>query len=133
MSQKTFIAAGDIFITRRIPKEGYEGFDAVKELVEKHDVKFANLEMTFYENEGIPAVVSGGTWAMADPRMLDDIQRYGFNIYNTANNHSGDYSYEGVPVLTGDEKVLEYLQKLSEPYGTKIDIKDGMGTIQVEA
>ena len=94
--KKTFIAAGDIFITRRIPKEGYEGFDAVKELVEKHDVKFANLEMTFHENEGIPAVVSGGTWAMADPRMLDDIQRYGFNIYNTANNHSGDFSYEGV-------------------------------------
>ena len=36
------------------------------------------------------------------------------------------------PVLTGDEKVLQYLQKLSEPYGTKINIKDGLGTIELE-
>ena len=96
MSKTSFIAAGDIFITRRIPKEGYEGFDALRELIEKHDVKFANLEMTFHDREGIPAASSGGTWAMADPRTLDDIQRYGFNIYNTANNHSGDYSHAGI-------------------------------------
>ena len=42
-------------------------------------------------------------------------------------------SQKGVPVLTGDEEVLRYLQKLSEPYGTKINIKDGMGTIDLEA
>lgn len=96
MGKKKFIAAGDIFITRRIPKEGYEGFDAICDLIKQHDVKFANLEMTFHNQEGIPSVVSGGTWAMADPCMLDDIQRYGFNIYNTANNHSGDYSHGGV-------------------------------------
>ena len=35
--------------------------------------------------------------------------------------------------MTGDEEVLHYLQKLSEPYGTKIEIKDGVGTIQMEA
>ena len=96
MGKTTFIAAGDIFITRRIPKEGYEGFDAIKALIEQHDVKFANLESTFHDREGIPAATSGGTWAMSDPRMLDDIQRYGFNIYNTANNHSGDYSHAGI-------------------------------------
>lgn len=96
MSKTTFVAAGDIFITRRIPREGYEGFDKIKALIEKHDVKFANLESTFHDQEGIPAVVSGGTWAMSDPRTLDDIARYGFNIYNTANNHSGDYSYGGI-------------------------------------
>ena len=28
-------------------------------------------------------------------------------------------------------QVLEWLQKLSEPYGTKIDIKDGIGTITI--
>ena len=42
-------------------------------------------------------------------------------------------SQKGVPVLTGDEEVLHYLQKLSEPYGTKIQIKDGVGTIKMEA
>ena len=75
MSKTTFIAAGDIFITRRIPKEGYEGFDKIRDLISSHDVKFANLESTFHDQEGIPAVVSGGTWAMSDPRTLDDIAR----------------------------------------------------------
>ena len=28
-------------------------------------------------------------------------------------------------------EVLGWLQKLSEPYGTKIDIKDGIGTITI--
>ncbi len=58
-------------------------------------MKFSNLEMTFHDQEGYPAAESGGTWAMMDPGALDDIQRFGFNLYNTANNHSGDYGQEG--------------------------------------
>lgn len=92
----TFIATGDSFITRHIAETGYEGFDDVKALIAKHDVRFANLEMTFHRQEGYPAATSGGTWAMTDPTMLDDMLRYGFNIFNTANNHSGDFGQEGV-------------------------------------
>ncbi len=33
---------------------------------------------------------------MTDPAMLDDMLWYGFNIFNTANNHSGDFGQEGV-------------------------------------
>ena len=96
MSRTTFIATGDAFITRRFPEGGYEGFEAVRELIQQHDVKFSNLEMTFHRQEGYPAAFSGGTWAMADPEMLDSMQSYGFNLYNTANNHSCDYSHGGV-------------------------------------
>lgn len=97
MKQKTtFIATGDAFITRRFPEGGYPGFSEVRDIIEKHDVKFSNLEMTFHNQEGYPAAFSGGTWAMADPRTLDDMKSYGFNIYNTANNHSGDYSHGGI-------------------------------------
>ena len=52
--------------------------------------------MTFHNQEGYPAAVSGGTWAMMEPEALDDVKRFGFNLYNTANNHSGDYGQEGV-------------------------------------
>ena len=52
MSRTTFIATGDAFITRRFPEGGYEGFEAVRELIQQHDVKFANLEMTFHRQEG---------------------------------------------------------------------------------
>lgn len=96
MAKTTFIAAGDAFITRRFPAGGYEGFEAVRDCVMQHDVRFINLEMTFHDCEGVPAAVSGGTWAMADPRTLDDIRSYGFNLFNTANNHSCDYSHGGV-------------------------------------
>lgn len=96
MSKTTFLATGDVFITRRLPEEGYEGFDELSACIKGHDVAFTNLEMTFHNCEGYPNAVSGGTWAMTSPVMLDDVQRFGFNIYNTANNHSCDYSHGGV-------------------------------------
>lgn len=92
----TFIATGDSFITRRLPENGYQGFDELEQLINGHDVRFANLEMTFHRQEGFPAAASGGTWAMTDPAMLDDMLRYGFNLFNTANNHSGDFGPLGV-------------------------------------
>ena len=96
MAKTTFIATGDAFMTRRLPKEGYPGFDKIQKIIKAHDVRFNNLEITIHNQEGYPATVSGVTWAMAEPEILDDLQRYGFNLYNTANNHSGDYSCGGV-------------------------------------
>lgn len=96
MSKTTFIASGDAFITRRIAENGYAGFAELAELIKTYDVRFSNLEMTFHDREGVPSAVSGGTWAMTDPVMLDDMLRYGFNLFNTANNHSCDYGHGGV-------------------------------------
>lgn len=96
MKKTTFIAAGDCFITRRLPEGGYEGFDQLQQVIKNHDVRFLNLESTFHNCEGYPAAESGGTWAMSDPRTLDDIKAYGFNLFTTANNHSGDFGEGGV-------------------------------------
>lgn len=96
MKATNFIATGDAFITRRLPTEGYIGFSEIKECICQHNVKFTNLEMTFHNHEGYPAAFSGGTWAMAEPEILDDIKTYGFNLFNTANNHSHDYSHGGI-------------------------------------
>ena len=104
MSKTTFIATGDVFITRPVPEKGYEGFDAISRYIRAHDVAFTNLEMTFHDREGTPNATSGGTWAMAEPRLLDDVRRYGFNLYNTANNHSCDYSYDGLMATIGHMK-----------------------------
>ncbi len=95
-NQTTFVATGDSFITRRFPEGGYDGLEAIQKLIGAHDVKFTNLEMTFHDQEGYPAAFSGGTWAMANPSTLDDMKSYGFNLYNTANNHSADYSHGGI-------------------------------------
>ena len=96
MSKTTFLAAGDCFITRRLPENGYEGFEDLQKLIKSHDVRFLNLESTFHNCEGYPAAESGGTWAMSDPRTLDDIKKMGFNLFTTANNHSGDFGQGGI-------------------------------------
>ena len=94
--KSTFVATGDAFITRHLSDKKYSGFEQVRELIARHDFRFCTLEMTFHRQEGYPAASSGGTWAMTDPDMLDDVAAYGFNVYNTANNHSGDFGQEGV-------------------------------------
>ena len=105
MSKTTFIAAGDSFMTRRLPEGGYEGFEELRQCILQHDVRFLNLESTFHNYEGYPATESGGTWAMSDPRTLDDMKQFGFNIFTTANNHSGDY---------GDGGILATIRNLQE-------------------
>ena len=50
----SFIATGDSFITRHIAADGYEGFDDLRALIDEHDVKFANLEMTIDRKAGRP-------------------------------------------------------------------------------
>ena len=36
---------------------------------------------------------------------------------------------KGCPVLNGSEETLQYLADLSKPYGTQIQIKDGVGYV----
>ena len=96
MGKIDFIASGDSFITRRVPKDGYPGFEELRKLICENEVAFNNLEMTFHDREGTPAAESGGTWAMTEPGCLDDLAAFGFNLFSTANNHSGDYGEGGV-------------------------------------
>ena len=127
MAKTTFIAAGDAFATKRLPKGGYEGFDEGQACVKAHDVAFLNLESTFHDREGIPAAQSGGTWAMSDPRILDDMKEYGFNLFNTANNHSCDYSHSGVLAT------IEHLKKRDMIFaGTGKDLGDASKAAYLE-
>ena len=92
----SFIAAGDMFVTRKLPEKKYEGFNEIRDLILEHDIRFVNLETTIHTGDCHPSAFSGGTWAMAEPQMLDNVEELGFNLLNTANNHSTDYSQDGV-------------------------------------
>jgi poly-gamma-glutamate capsule biosynthesis protein CapA/YwtB (metallophosphatase superfamily) len=89
------VATGDSFITRPLPAKDLNAMK-LKEWMESSDVRFTNLETTTHKCEGFPSAFSGGTWAMSNPEVLDDLQRYGFNLYNWANNHTLDYLYGGL-------------------------------------
>ncbi|WP_373865209.1 CapA family protein [Paenibacillus koleovorans] len=95
MSRISLAATGDSFITRRLPA-GDDSFRQVASIIGKADVRFTNLEVTVHRMEGPPSAQSGGTWAVADPWVLDDLKMYGFNALAWANNHSMDYSYGGL-------------------------------------
>lgn len=97
---------GDILITRPLPAKGYNGLQELTDLINGHEVKFANLETTIHRREGYPSAFPGGTWAMTNPICLKDIKRLGFNILNTANNHSMDYSHNGM--LATHKYLIEY-------------------------
>lgn len=94
-SKMTITASGDSFITRRLaPKD--QRAKEIKEWMSNADVRFTNLETTTHERKGYPARFSGGTWALSEPHVLDDLQYYGFNLMNWATNHTLDYSVGGL-------------------------------------
>ena len=97
MKKIRICATGDAFMTRRLPSaEEYPGFAPLRDLIAACEFSFNNLEFTAHNTEGVPAAQSGGTWAMSEPEILDDLAAFGFNVFNTANNHSLDYGEGGV-------------------------------------
>lgn len=91
----TFTAAGDVLAVRNF-SNGYEGMDEVASILAKGECRVGNLEVTLTEGDCFPSAFSGGTWVTADPSVLEDILAMGFNCLGTANNHTLDYSYDGL-------------------------------------
>ncbi|MED1724494.1 CapA family protein [Brevibacillus parabrevis] len=90
-----FAATGDSFITRDLPYRD-NAFREIASLLQRADVRIANLETTVHDNEGYPSAQSGGTWAMSPPSSLQVMKDYGFNMIGWANNHTLDYLYGGL-------------------------------------
>jgi poly-gamma-glutamate capsule biosynthesis protein CapA/YwtB (metallophosphatase superfamily) len=87
---------GDSIITRRV---GITLDDPTRQLIElltDTDVAFTNLEVLPNDFAGYPAVESGGSHFAAHQWVMDDLADMGFNLFACANNHSLDYSIEGL-------------------------------------
>lgn len=93
----TISLVGDVMLSKRLPDKFPPPLEKIHELLIQHDCRFGNLETTVhYPNEGYPESFPGGTYAMMFPHALKDLKKLGFNIFNTANNHSMDYSHDGL-------------------------------------
>ena len=91
-----FTAAGDALLQQRIPRN-YEGFAKVRDFIEQGDARFFNLETTLnYAGECFASQFSGGTYVRTDPEGFEDLLEYGFNMTSFNNNHTMDFSYEGM-------------------------------------
>lgn len=91
----TITAVGDALLTMRLNKKDPQCIE-LKEIFEKADVRVANFEMTVHDYEVSPSAVSGGTWVVNSPRVIDDLKWLGLNLYSGATNHSLDWGQEGL-------------------------------------
>lgn len=91
-----FVAAGDAIIQRRI-QEDFEGYTELTPYIESADARFFNLETTLNEEgECFASQFSGGTYLRTSPRVLWDLEKFGFNLTSFNNNHAMDFSYGGL-------------------------------------
>lgn len=118
-------AAGDAMVFRRVVP--YEGFDELTEFINQGDFRYLNLETTVHDFETYGAALSGGSWFCAEPEVLNDMHKYGFNILSSANNHSHDYGIAGLL------KTLEYTKKFGFPCaGTGATMADASGPVYLD-
>ncbi|WP_338323005.1 CapA family protein [Oceanobacillus halophilus] len=102
MKKTTFVATGDSFINRRLSRGDFD--TKLAGIISSAAFRFTNLETTLHRSQGYPSALSGGTWAMSDPSVLQDLLQYSFNCMAWANNHTLDYLYGG---LEATEETLD--------------------------
>ena len=88
--------AGDLMLTRKISVAREPRFLALRDLLNKADASFANLEGSVRNwDEGTPGITIG-TYMTTPPELLDEIKWLGIKIVSCANNHSYDYGEAGL-------------------------------------
>lgn len=92
--KQTICSAGDAILLERFPDD-YNVFP-IKNIIEKADVKLFNLENVLSDKAIYASSYCGGTWLLAKEDTLDDTLSFGFNGCSFANNHTMDFSYDGL-------------------------------------
>ncbi len=91
----SLIATGDALLTQRMARNDPDLL-ALKAVFEAHDARFTNFELTVHDFEVSPSAVSGGTWVVARPAVVQDLNWLGCNLYGCATNHSLDWGHDGL-------------------------------------
>lgn len=92
----TATGTGDSLFVAQFPEEYAEKISSVAEYIRSCDVKMTNLETNLSDFDCPPNAYSGGTWINTRKKYLEELFRYGFNYFGTANNHVMDYCHEGL-------------------------------------
>lgn len=124
-----FAAVGDALVQRRIPAD-YEGLKELNDWMEGTDARYFNLETTVNEEgECFGSQFDGGSYLRIDPANLEDMHLYGFNMVSFCNNHSLDYSYDGLV------KTIEHVKKsgfVQSGCGMNLDAASAPGYLETK-
>jgi poly-gamma-glutamate synthesis protein (capsule biosynthesis protein) len=96
MASLTFAAVGDCIISRKSSTRKDPAFLEIVDKIRTADVAFANFEIMVPAEPVIPSSEYGGMHLRAPEYVIDELKWIGFNIFNVANNHSGDFGYKGL-------------------------------------
>ncbi len=91
----TICATGDSIMMNPPPAE-YAGEEKLRQIIDKADIRINNLEMVLSNYDCFASTFCGGTWLTSPPEMLQELLAFGFNYFSIANNHTMDYSYNGL-------------------------------------
>lgn len=82
----------------------------ITEYIKKSDVSIVNLEMVLTQKNVFASTFCGGQWIHSEQENLDGLQKFGFDLYACANNHSMDFSFDGLI------QTCELLEEKGIPY-----------------
>lgn len=78
------------------PDAAYWRDNPLAAMIRACDVRCSNLEMVLSGDRAFASTFCGGQWLTTTEDRLDLLRAFGFDYYNTANNHTMDFSYEGM-------------------------------------
>lgn len=90
----SFAATGDSLIIDRLPQS--KEIDSIRKYLSNADVRFTNLETVIIDKDCFANTFCGGAYVWSPSYVLDELQKLGFNLYSWANNHTMDFSYNGL-------------------------------------
>jgi poly-gamma-glutamate synthesis protein (capsule biosynthesis protein) len=96
------VAAGDALVSQSLSGFSEPAWLQLRQLIAAADAGFINLEgVVRHPTEGTPQAESGGTWVSISPRHARELAGLGFNLFNTAHNHSLDWGADGLLAMHG--------------------------------
>ena len=99
----TLAAVGDCIVSRPLLQLRDPNFRAVVKILRDADVTFGNLETNIIDIRGFkgyPQAETDGWWLISSPETAKDLKAMGFDLLSRANNHTMDWSIEGMRQTT---------------------------------
>lgn len=128
MSTVSFLATGDAMLTHAITATKDDDFQDLVTLIKDTDVSITNVEMSYPGKGRHPSTTMHGTPMSADPAILPEFTKMGFDLYALGNNHATDYGTDGL------EATMDAMEKHGLPFaGVGRTLIDARSPIYFEA
>ena len=110
----------------------YQPYDAYANRGMPLDTKVGSYMLNRTKNRTCGYMVMKEIWeAVASSFTIEDGKLTEVKLYPLSLGYMKPWPQMGLPKLSGDEDFLRRMAELSKPYGTEMEIKDGVATIKL--